>query len=55
MVGKNWIRIGDYDNPGFDDLTMSLAFLPDLKTEFTTPPACLQHKAICQSDRRQII
>ena len=33
--GKNWIRtdIGDYDNPGFDDLTMSLAFLPDLKTE----------------------
>ncbi|MCX9069822.1 alpha-amylase [Citrobacter portucalensis] len=37
--GKNWIRtdIGDYDNPGFDDLTMSLAFLPDLKTESTTP------------------
>ncbi|MHA0915754.1 alpha-amylase [Kosakonia cowanii] len=33
--GKKWIRtdIGDYDNPGFDDLTMSLAFLPDLKTE----------------------
>ncbi|SPX20117.1 alpha-amylase [Escherichia coli] len=31
--GKNWIRtdIGDYDNPGFDDLTMSLAFLPDIK------------------------
>ncbi len=26
--GKNWIRtdIGDYDNLGFDDLTMSLAF-----------------------------
>lgn len=38
MVGKNWIRtdIGDYDNPGFDDLTMSLAFLPDIKTESTT-------------------
>lgn len=37
--GKNWIRtdIGDYDSPGFDDLTMSLAFLPDLKTESTTP------------------
>ena len=37
--GKKWIRtdIGDYDNPGFDDLTMSLAFLPDLKTESTTP------------------
>ena len=36
--GKNWIRtdIGDYDNPGFDDLTMSLAFLPDIKTESTT-------------------
>ncbi len=33
--GKKWIRtdIGDYDNPGYDDLTMSLAFLPDLKTE----------------------
>ena len=33
--GKNWIRtdIGDYDSPGFDDLTMSLAFLPDIKTE----------------------
>ncbi|HHT0404463.1 TPA: alpha-amylase [Raoultella ornithinolytica] len=37
--GKKWIRtdIGDYDNPGFDDLTMSLAFLPDLKTESTAP------------------
>ncbi|HAU4283440.1 TPA: alpha-amylase [Citrobacter freundii] len=47
--GKNWIRtdIGDYDNPGFDDLTMSLAFLPDLKTESTTPsglPNFYQHK-----------
>ena len=33
--GKKWIRtdIGDYDSPGYDDLTMSLAFLPDLKTE----------------------
>ncbi|KOC89171.1 alpha-amylase [Winslowiella iniecta] len=33
--GKNWIRtdIGDYDSPGYDDLTMSLAFLPDIKTE----------------------
>ncbi|MGB3252470.1 alpha-amylase, partial [Buttiauxella gaviniae] len=37
--GKNWIRtdIGNYDSPGFDDLTMSLAFLPDLKTESTQP------------------
>jgi hypothetical protein len=26
-------HIGDYDNPGYDDLTMSLALLPDLKTE----------------------
>lgn len=48
--GKAWIRtdIGDYDNPGFDDLTMSLAFLPDLKTESTTPsglPVFYQHKA----------
>ncbi|MBJ9239695.1 alpha-amylase [Citrobacter braakii] len=47
--GKNWVRtdIGDYDNPGFDDLTMSLAFLPDLKTESTTPsglPNFYQHK-----------
>ena len=48
--GKAWIRtdIGDYDNPGFDDLTMSLAFLPDLKTESTIPsglPMFYQHKA----------
>ncbi|WP_318364594.1 alpha-amylase [Enterobacter sp.] len=47
--GKAWVRtdIGDYDNPGFDDLTMSLAFLPDLKTESTTPsglPVFYQHK-----------
>ena len=47
--GKKWLRtdIGDYDNPGFDDLTMSLAFLPDLKTESTTPsglPNFYQHK-----------
>ncbi|PTA97162.1 alpha-amylase [Kluyvera sp. Nf5] len=47
--GKKWIRtdIGDYDNPGFDDLTMSLAFLPDLKTESTTPsglPNFYRHK-----------
>lgn len=35
--GKKWIRtdIGDYDSPGYDDLTMSLAFLPDIKTEST--------------------
>lgn len=48
--GKAWIRtdIGDYDNPGFDDLTMSLAFLPDLKTESTIPsglPVFYQYKA----------
>lgn len=48
--GKAWIRtdIGDYDNPGFDDLTMSLAFLPDLKTGSTIPsglPVFYQHKA----------
>ncbi|ALR78587.1 alpha-amylase [[Enterobacter] lignolyticus] len=47
--GKAWIRtdIGDYDSPGFDDLTMSLAFLPDLKTESTIPsglPVFYQHK-----------
>lgn len=48
--GKAWIRtdIGDYDSPGFDDLTMSLAFLPDLKTESTMPsglPHFYQHKS----------
>ncbi|EOW6743712.1 alpha-amylase [Cronobacter dublinensis] len=48
--GKNWIRtdIGDYDSPGFDDLTMSLAFLPDLKTESAQPsglPHFYQHKS----------
>lgn len=33
--GKDWVRsdIGDYDSPKFDDLKMSLAALPDLKTE----------------------
>ena len=32
---KEWVRsdIGDYDSPKFDDLKMSLASLPDLKTE----------------------
>lgn len=48
--GKKWIRtdIGDYDSPGFDDLTMSLAFLPDLKTESREPsglPVFYQQKA----------
>ncbi|RPH28842.1 alpha-amylase [Buttiauxella warmboldiae] len=47
--GKNWIRtdIGDYNPPGFDDLTMSLAFLPDLITESTQPaglPIFYRHK-----------
>lgn len=47
--GKAWVRtdIGDYDNPGFDDLTMSLAFLPDLKTESTVAsglPTFYRHK-----------
>ena len=33
--GKDWTRsdLGDYDSPKFDDLKMSLASLPDLKTE----------------------
>lgn len=33
--GKEWVRsdLGDYDSPKFDDLQMSLASLPDLKTE----------------------
>ncbi|MGP2467466.1 alpha-amylase [Yersinia sp. 2540 StPb PI] len=47
--GKQWIRtdIGDYDSPGYDDLTMSLAFLPDIKTESTHPsglPVFYRHK-----------
>ena len=47
--GKTWIRsdIGDYDSPGYDDLTQSLAFLPDMKTESTTPsglPNFYRHK-----------
>lgn len=47
--GKNWIRtdIGDYDAPGYDDQTMSLAFLPDIKTESTTAaglPLFYRHK-----------
>ena len=47
--GKPWVRtdIGDYDSPGFDDLTMSLAFLPDLKTESSEAsglPVFYQHK-----------
>jgi len=34
--GKDWIRtdIGDYDQPGYNDRTMSLAHLPDIKTEY---------------------
>ncbi len=34
MVGKKLDQNGyrRLDNPGFDDLTMSLAFLPDIKT-----------------------
>ncbi|USD65279.1 alpha-amylase [Vibrio sp. SCSIO 43136] len=33
--GKAWIRtdIGNYDAPGYNDRTMSLNYLPDLKTE----------------------
>lgn len=47
--GKKWIRtdIGDYDSPGYDDLTMSLAFLPDIKTESKEPgglPIFYRHK-----------
>ncbi|MBW8192079.1 alpha-amylase [Neiella marina] len=35
--GKQWIRtdIADYDNPGYDERTKSLAYLPDFKTEST--------------------
>ncbi|MCS3433962.1 alpha-amylase [Klebsiella sp. BIGb0407] len=52
--GKKWIRtdIGDYNSPGFDDLTMSLAFLPDLKTESTEPsglPNFYQYKPDTQA------
>ncbi|MFS2225372.1 alpha-amylase [Pantoea sp. B65] len=55
--GKNWIRsdIGDYDAPGYDDLSMSLAFLPDIKTEAPQPsglPLFYRHKP--DSDAREI-
>ncbi|MGC6387789.1 alpha-amylase [Ewingella sp. S1.OA.A_B6] len=48
--GKKWIRtdIGDYDSPGYDDLTMSLAFLPDIKTESSAAsglPVFYQYKS----------
>ncbi len=41
--GKDWVRTGlpGYDKPGSSDISMSLAGLPDLKTEssqFVTPP-----------------
>lgn len=47
--GKDWVRsdIGDYDSPKFDDLKMSLASLPDLKTESESAvglPPFFQHK-----------
>lgn len=40
--------IGGYDRPQFDDLTMSLSSLPDLKTESESAvdlPLFLQHKS----------
>ncbi|UCQ59088.1 alpha-amylase [Edwardsiella piscicida] len=47
--GKGWIRtdIGDYDAPGFDDVTLSLSFLPDVKTESSAAsglPIFYRHK-----------
>ncbi|PMH41460.1 alpha-amylase [Vibrio sp. 10N.286.49.B3] len=35
--GTDWLRtdIGNYDSPGYNDITMSLNYLPDLKTEST--------------------
>ncbi|SON52882.1 alpha-amylase [Vibrio tapetis] len=44
--GQDWVRTGlpGYDKPGTSDITMSLAGLPDLKTEsdqFVTPPQWL--------------
>ncbi len=46
----SWVRAGlpGYTPPGGGDLTMSLAYLPDFKTEDTTPrglPTFLQNKA----------
>lgn len=37
--GKNWIRtdIAGYNKPGRSDLTMSLSYLPDFRTESTEP------------------
>jgi alpha-amylase len=48
--GRDWVRAGlpGYSDPGRDDFTMSLAYLPDFKTEQAAPvalPPFLQHKA----------
>ncbi|AFG36790.1 alpha-amylase family glycosyl hydrolase [Spirochaeta africana] len=48
--GPDWVRAGiaDYPRPGFDDLTESLEFLPDMITESTEPvdlPPFLLEKA----------
>jgi alpha-amylase len=47
--GGAWVRAGlpGYPDPGADDLTSQLAFLPDFRTESTEPvrlPAFLAHK-----------
>ncbi|WP_413113695.1 alpha-amylase [Thaumasiovibrio sp. DFM-14] len=56
--GKGWIRtdIGNYDSPGYDPLTMSLNFLPDIMTESQTPvplPAFFANKADHQAEDTQ--
>jgi len=53
--GKDWIRtdIGDYDIPGYNEITMSLAHLPDLKTESqqaTRLPNFYQNKSTNAAD-----
>lgn len=55
--GHAWIRsdISGYDAPGYDDLTMSLSFLPDIKTESTAAsglPAFYRNKP--DTDAREI-
>ncbi len=53
--GHDWIRtdIGNYPSPGYDALTMSLNFLPDVITESNTPaplPHFFKNKPNHQAD-----
>ena len=56
--GKAWLRsdIGAYDSPGYNNLTMSLAHLPDFKTESTETtglPNFYRNKSTSATDELQ--